>query len=327
MSRNSRNSSSATWKKIVSVYEHLKEGLHWNIENVHKSVWYDEWTPFGKLCNLVPYVHISESDFIVADLWKGVTWEVDSLTTPIPHEIKQFICEKFKFTIWLGLHDALPTETFRFKRHLASSDMCKRCNKVQKTIEHCLRDCERSNAIWHMLDPSILDSTASTALEEWFWKALANNEASFGAGLWWVRRHRCNDIFNTDNPWTDHKVVALARITDKDLQVYRNRNNAFRCELFATWKGLVLAWDCGLRDIICEMDCFDILLIMHNLISGYSYEVTDLVYKIQEILSRPWLVHIEWVSWEANRAADWMARYGTKSNSNNVIWSEPCVDL
>ncbi|XP_072064306.1 uncharacterized protein [Arachis hypogaea] len=56
MNRNSRNSSSATWKNIVSAYEHLKEGLHWNIGDVHKSVWYDEWTPFGKLCNLVPYV-------------------------------------------------------------------------------------------------------------------------------------------------------------------------------------------------------------------------------------------------------------------------------
>nr|XP_029148804.1 uncharacterized protein LOC114925364 [Arachis hypogaea] len=160
MNGNSRNSSSATWKNIVSAYEHLKEGLHWNIGDVHKSVWYDEWTPF----------------------------------------------EKFKFTMWLSLHDALPTETFRFKRHLTSSDICKRCNKAQETMEHCLRDCERSKAIWYMLDPSILDSTAGNALEEWFRKALANNEASFGAGLWWVWRHRCNDIFNTDNPWTDHKV-------------------------------------------------------------------------------------------------------------------------
>ncbi|XP_072071679.1 uncharacterized protein [Arachis hypogaea] len=142
MNGNSRNSSSATWKNIVSAYEHLKEGLHWNIGDVHKLVWYDEWTPF----------------------------------------------EKFKFTMWLSLHDALPTETFRFKRHLASSDMCKRCNKAQETIEHCLRDCERSKAIWYMLDPSILDSTAGTALEEWFRKALANNEASFGAGLWWTIR-------------------------------------------------------------------------------------------------------------------------------------------
>ena len=288
--------------------------------------------------------------------------------------------------MWLGLHDALPTETFRFKRHLASSDMCKRCNKAQETMEHCLRDCERSKAIWYMLDPSILDSTTGTALEEWFRKALANNEASFGAGLWWVWRHRCNDIFNTDNPWTDHKVVALARITAKDLQVYRNRSNAFRslrnclcweppvgnsfkvncdaslymdsnlagfgciirdskgdwisgcsgsippwsiirCELFAAWRGLVLAWDCGLRNIICETDCLDILPIMHELTSGYPCEVTDLVHKIQELLSRPWLVHVEWVSREANRAADWMAKYGAKSNSNHVIWSEPGVDF
>ncbi|XP_072084637.1 uncharacterized protein [Arachis hypogaea] len=51
MNGNSRNSSSATWKNIVSAYEHLKEGLHWNIGDVHKSVWYDEWTPFGTVKN------------------------------------------------------------------------------------------------------------------------------------------------------------------------------------------------------------------------------------------------------------------------------------
>ncbi|QHO55093.1 uncharacterized protein DS421_3g62390 [Arachis hypogaea] len=66
---------------------------------------------------------------------------------------------------------------------------------------------------------------------------------------------------------------------------------------------------------------------MHELTSGYSSEVTDLVHKIQELLSRPWLVHVEWVSRKANRAADWMAKYSAKNNSNHVIWSEPCVDL
>ncbi|XP_057747577.1 uncharacterized protein LOC130966769 [Arachis stenosperma] len=94
-----------------------------------------------------------------------------------------------------------------------------------------------------------------------------------------------------------------------------------------TTRGLVLAWDCGLRDIICETDCLDILPIMHELTSRYSSEVTDLVHKIQELLSRLWVVHVEWVSREANRAADWMARYGTKDNSNHVIWSEPCADF
>ncbi|XP_025647216.1 uncharacterized protein [Arachis hypogaea] len=210
MNENSRNSSSATWKNIVSAYEHLKEGLHWNIENVHKSVWYDEWTPFVGVWPAATKKYSAREGYRWL-LKKTLNWNDNSnwkrlWNTNIP--------EKFKFTMWLGLHDTLPTETFRFKRHLAYSDMC---NKAQETMEHCLRDCERSKAIWHMLDPNILDSTAGTALEVWFQKALANNEASFGTGLWWVWRHRCNDIFNTDNPWTDHKVIALARITAKDL--------------------------------------------------------------------------------------------------------------
>ncbi|XP_020997364.1 uncharacterized protein LOC110280598 [Arachis duranensis] len=201
------------------------------------------------------------------------------------------IPEKFKFTMWLGLHDALPTETFRFKRHLASSDMCKRY------------------------------STAGIALEEWFRKALANNDASFGAGLWWTTRLL---------PWPElpPRTYRFTEIETMPLgfsEIACVGNH--RCELFAAWRGLVLAWDCGLMDIICETDCLDILPIMHELTSWYSSEVTDLVHKIRELLSRPWLVHVEWVSREANRATDWMAKYGAKSNSNHVIWSEPCVDL
>ncbi|QHO26610.1 Receptor-like protein [Arachis hypogaea] len=191
--------------------------------------------------------------------------------------------------MWLSLHDTLPIETFRFKRHLASSDMCKRCNKAQETMEHCLRDCERSKAIWYMLDPSILDSTAGTALEEWFRKALANNEASFGGygDIGAMTYSTLTTLGQTIRllPWpelpprtyrfTGIEAMPLAGfgciIRDSKGDWISGCSGSIppwsiiRCELFAAWRGLVLAWDCGLRDIICETDCLDILPIMHEL--------------------------------------------------------------
>ncbi|XLU79028.1 hypothetical protein S245_002449 [Arachis hypogaea] len=104
--------------------------------------------------------------------------------------------EKIKMMMWLGLQNALPTNAFRFKRHLTDSDRCLRCNSDLETMEHCLRDCEKSRCIWQMLDPLLIDSFEGTPLEFWIRKVMPGNEAIVGAGLWWVWRHRCNDIFN-----------------------------------------------------------------------------------------------------------------------------------
>lgn len=152
---------------------------------------------------------------------------------------------------------------------------------------------------------------------------MTGNEALFEAALWWMWRHRCNDILNARNQWTDHKVVALARITASNVKLNMSRSSSFitfknrlcweppvqnsfkvkcdaslfidlnltdfgclirdsnsgwisdcsgssppwsivRCELFAVWRGLVLAWYCGLRDIVCKMDCLDILYFLHD---------------------------------------------------------------
>ena len=36
-------------------------------------------------------------------------------------------------------------------------------------------------------------------------------------------------------------------------------------ELFAIWRGFLLAWDSGQRDIICETDCVEAFTIVNNL--------------------------------------------------------------
>ncbi|KAL4344350.1 hypothetical protein AHAS_Ahas11G0169600 [Arachis hypogaea] len=48
--------------------------------------------------------------------------------------------KKIKFLVWLFLHDAVPNAKFRFKRNLATSNLCQRCQFVPKTVLHCFRD-------------------------------------------------------------------------------------------------------------------------------------------------------------------------------------------
>ncbi|XP_072058140.1 uncharacterized protein [Arachis hypogaea] len=320
---------------------------------------------------------------------EGYRWLLTKKVNSIEHSNCGWIWrlnlpEKIKMMMWLGLQNALLTNAFRFKRHLIDSNRCSRCNADLETMEHCLRDCEKSRCIWKMLDPLLIDSFEGTPLEFWIRKVMPGNEAIVGAGLWWVWRHRCNDIFNNGDQWSNYKVVAMARITANDLRkfastkcitfkdrrrwkppigdtfkvncdaslfsdwnlagigcVIRDSNGRWisgcsssyplgpivRCELFAVWRGLILAWDYGLRDIVCKTDSLDILHILKNPANGLNCDVVDILQKIQELLSRPWVVDYEWIIRDANIVADWLARYAVKTNPTHVIWSEPCDEL
>ena len=44
--------------------------------------------------------------------------------------------EKFCLFVWLTLHQALPTASFRFQRNLSNSNMCSRCMLVVEDILH-----------------------------------------------------------------------------------------------------------------------------------------------------------------------------------------------
>ncbi|XP_072071995.1 uncharacterized protein [Arachis hypogaea] len=59
------------------------------------------------------------------------------------------------------------------------------------------------------------------------------------------------------------------------------------------WINLQQQFLLRLRDIVCEMDCLDILHLLHDSAGGYKSEVVDLVNKIQELLSRPWYVQFD----------------------------------
>ena len=53
--------SSFVWKGITKAWDNLMEGFVWELGNGSSSFWYDSWSPLGKLCDLVPFVHISDT--------------------------------------------------------------------------------------------------------------------------------------------------------------------------------------------------------------------------------------------------------------------------
>ena len=83
--------SSFVWKGITKAWKNLMEGFVWELGNGSSSFWYDSWSPLGKLCDLVPFVHISDTQLQVRDICLNGSWNLDVLYTNIPTDIKNTI--------------------------------------------------------------------------------------------------------------------------------------------------------------------------------------------------------------------------------------------
>ena len=79
-------SASPTWRAIVCVGHLLDSLLRLKLGNGAASFWFDSWLQEGPLCKLIPYVHISDSDLSLKDVWRNWDWMLEALATPLSPE-------------------------------------------------------------------------------------------------------------------------------------------------------------------------------------------------------------------------------------------------
>ena len=85
--------ASYLWKGLVKTWGILREGFIWELGRGNSSFWYADWSGLGRLCNMVDFVHISDSDISVGDVWRGNSWVFDHLATVIPTHIREHISQ------------------------------------------------------------------------------------------------------------------------------------------------------------------------------------------------------------------------------------------
>nr|KYP57228.1 hypothetical protein KK1_003486 [Cajanus cajan] len=77
----------------------------------------------------------------------------------------------------------------------------------------------------------------------------------------------------------------------------------------------------GLRNIICETDCAEVIEACESLVSLERWQVyADLVRALKELLSRNWLISIRWIPREINKVAHTLAGWGASSSVDYVVW-------
>ncbi|XP_057422473.1 uncharacterized protein LOC130716276 [Lotus japonicus] len=98
---------------------------------------------------------------------------------------------KCMMLIWLALQDALPTNFWRFKRGMASSAACVRCNGGEETVLHCLRDCPAAWRVWILMGFDTSDTRFyNMDCQRWLRDLMYGSSSMAVATLWWIWRAR-----------------------------------------------------------------------------------------------------------------------------------------
>jgi ribonuclease HI len=293
--------------------------------------------------------------------------------------------EKYKFFIWLAIHEAVPTLSLLHHRNIAPSATCERCGEVDESFMHCVRDCKFSKTIWQKFGFSDSNFYLTSSPQEWLKDNSKGPRSSiFFACLWWSWLHRNHMCFNSDfwsltrlsiniqhSAETIHKSfqpIANSEITERWIRwnssnhschilnadgsclgtpvragyggLIRNSAGLFlsgysgffqdsTCILFyeltAIHKGLSVAVDMGIDELICFSDSqLSINLITGDASQFHAYAV--LIQDIKDILAAHNFSILHTLR-EGNHCADFMAKLGASSNVGFMDHLSPPHDL
>ncbi|KAJ1429572.1 Ribonuclease H domain [Sesbania bispinosa] len=94
-------------------------------------------------------------------------------------------------------------------------------------------------------------------------------------------------------------------------------------ELLAVRRGLDMAWNIGITDVICESDSLEATHIIGSNSSPLDTSLRPMLSDIRSILSRPMRVQFVHVFGEANLVADFLAKRGHSLAVESEFWEEP----
>lgn len=138
--------ASYSWQSILKAVDFLKWGFINRVGRGNISLWYERWLHKGRLCDMVPYVHISDINLQISDLCVSDTWHFDHLNTILPLDVR------------LEMQSLMsPRMTFSFRSLLARVNIQQRVLILGLLITMRMRKMTRTtilwNWVWHLKIP------------------------------------------------------------------------------------------------------------------------------------------------------------------------------
>jgi ribonuclease HI len=157
-----------------------------------------------------------------------------------PHRIQTFM--------WMAAHERLLTNFRRSKWGVGASPTCSRCDGVNETTIHVLRDCPAAIQTWIRLVPSnqITNFFSSSNCSEWIFKNINHQphgiqnrkwKTIFMVACWHMWKWRNKTIFEDDfqRP-NDPTYVIIKMVEDIDKCIHHPLNIRHYDTIFIGWK-------------------------------------------------------------------------------------------
>jgi hypothetical protein len=75
---------SCVWNSLGKALHMLKDGFTFKMGDGNSSFWYGPWVLKEKLCSVVPFVAIQNTEFKINDIWFNGRWNIEKLYTSLP---------------------------------------------------------------------------------------------------------------------------------------------------------------------------------------------------------------------------------------------------
>ncbi|KAJ1433423.1 Ribonuclease H domain [Sesbania bispinosa] len=264
------------------------------------SVWYTDWSGCGRLCDAVPFVHISDTLLTLKDLVSNMGWCLDGVRTWISPEV---------YLLFQSVSPHLnPVMADHWVWQSTGNDAKK------WSIQSVLRNIDLA----HDDFLRYLGPQGCTSLDD------------FRRPLWVPPPAGCFKI-NVDGSFYPNSLHMGfgGVIRDSDCKWVLGFNgfaglgDILSAELFAILHGLTIAWDKGLFKVILESDSLEAIEILQLGLLDSSSPHLGVVFRIKEVLSRQWNVKLLHISREINKPADALAKAGAFCADPLVLLSEP----
>ncbi|KAJ1437578.1 Ribonuclease H domain [Sesbania bispinosa] len=283
--------ASIVWRSILKAKEFLHDGFRMEFQNDDTSIWYQDWTGLGPLCNILPFVHISNTQSVVKQLWNNGQWDFSSLYTPVPKAILHYIR-----TI------PIPTSI------LEGSDNW--CWVSSSSRSYCAKAGSEWLLNQHGTDPSLVFGGLGAGGIILF--SIRRN------GIWALCYCGHNRAMYTGGVLRDSSGTWICGCSSKE-----GDGTVLRAELLAILCGLLMAWDKGLCKVLCESDSPEVVHLLHLELIPESTPYKDLLLEIRNLLQKNWDVSLAHVVRETNYVADFLTKDVVAMAEDYTLWDAP----